>query len=456
MTEPAFSSDFEEKVVQAILGDPVFGEQVLEVMEPECFDLSWTKEIVNQLIQYYGKFRRFPSISLLSNILEQELKEPLQRKECLEYIQRIQAKPLNGDSEYIKDKSLTFFRKQHIQHALMTEVVPRMKSAELDEILPIIQVAINKGTSRDLGYEYDEDEEKRFIEIEEKKTPTPWPLLTKMLGGGWEAKRLTTIIGGSGAGKSHMLVGVGVGALLAGKTVVHYTLELSDIDVARRYDACLTDVEINNVPKQKNKVLFTLKNKLPAGAKLIIKEYPMKSASMQTIRAHLSRLRLKDIIPDIIVIDYGDLLDSIKEHREERHGLSTIWMNMKTTAQELQIPIVTATQSNRDGYNAEVLTPDKVSEDFKKIMHSDVIITMARNMEQKASGIGKILMAKNRQGQDGQIIAYTINTAKSILDMFELTEEVEDKIKDKLEEALKSQAKDDGDAMDAYLKRARG
>ena len=456
MTESAFSADFEEKVVQSILGDPIFGEQVLEVMEPECFDLSWTKEIVNQLISYYGKYERFPSISLLKDLTEQEIKEPILRKECLSYIKKIQTKPLNGDSVYIKDKALSFFRKQHIQHALLTEVVPRIKSAELDDILPVIQVAINKGTSRDIGYEYGEDDERRFIEIEEDKVPTPWPLLTKMLGGGWEAKRLTTIIGGSGAGKSHMLVGVGVGALLAGKTVVHYTLELSDIDVARRYDACLTDVEINHVPKQKNKVLSILKNKLPKGQRLIVKEYPMQSASMQTIRAHLARLRLKDIIPDIIIIDYGDLLESIKKFKEERHGLSTIWMNMKTTAQELGIPIVTATQSNREGYNAEVLTPDKVSEDFKKIMHSDVIITLARNMEQKVSGIGKILMAKNRQGEDGQIVAYSIDTARSKIDMFELTDDVEEKIKDRLEEALKSRAKDDSEAMDSYLRRAKG
>ncbi len=450
--DKSFTPDFEEKVVQAILGDPIFGEQVLEVLEPDFFDQKHTQELVKILVNYYHKYDVFPSVSLIQDICATEIKNPMLRKECAAYIDRMKKRPLNGDSQYIKDKSLMFFRTQAVKNALLNEVIPRMEKENLEEILPILQGAINKGTSRNIGFEYNEDQELRFIENETNKVPTKWKILNKFYNGGWEAGRLVTFIGGSGAGKSHMLVNVGVGALLAGKTVVHYTLELSEIDVARRYDANLTCVDINNVPKNKNKILSVLKNKLPPDCELIIKEYPMWTASVQTIKSHLSRLRIKDKMPDIIIIDYGDLLSPMKENRKDDRPTSSIWGNMKTLAQEKKVPVITATQCNRDGFNDEVLMPDKVADDFKKIMHSDGIITMARNMEQKASGVGKIYNAKNRQGEDGQILAYSINTYQSTIEMFELTEEVQDKIEKAVKDVKMKNIKNDKDALQKFLK----
>jgi replicative DNA helicase len=228
-----------------------------------------------------------------------------------------------------------------------------------------------------------------------------------------------------------MLVCSGVGALLAGKTVVHYTLELDELEVARKYDASITGIEINNICLERKIVLENLAKKLPADAHLIIKEYPMKSASVQTIKSHLSRLRLKGIIADLVIIDYGDLLRVGEQggpREERRHGLESIWQDMKALAQVLDIPVVTATQTNRSGYQADLITPDQVSEDFTKIQTSDCVITIARNMEQKAAGVGKMYVAKNRQGRDGQIFAYSLNTANTQVELFDLTDEIEKKI----------------------------
>lgn len=796
MTESnrGFDPVFEEKILQAIFGDPVFGEQILEVLEPQFFDLDHTKQIASLLIDYYRQYEAFPSVSLIKSICETETKSPILKKKCLDYVAKIQKKPLNGDSQYVKDKSLMFFRTQAVRNALLDEVIPKIEKENLEEILPIIQNAINKGISRDVGLEYKQDNETRFLEHEDHKVPTPWGYLNKILQGGWEGGRLITFIGGTGchsrgtkiltyegefknveniqpndllmgpdslprevktlfhgintmykiqptkgkhfkvnenhilslcktgnyhdyinisvkdyinkskkfkhqyklyrpekiqfkqnknelkispyvlgimlgdgclskqrleittadveikneilqeaqkwnlgisehfkkdnkavgyyftnnykhnnpiiqelknlelidkksenkfipkkykissyqdrlellaglidsdghntnncfeyvtksnqlahdvkfvcqslglaayisqkiindvvyyrlsisgdcsiipsrlsrkqcssrkqiknhlvtgftveklqdddyfgfevdsdnryvmedffvthnSGKSHALVDVGAGALLApkedgsGRTVVHYTLELSEVDVARRYDAFFTGVDINHVPQNKAKILNILKNKLPKDSHLIIKEYPMWSASISNIKAHLSRLRLKDIIPDIVVIDYGDLLAPMDRNKKDDRPTSGIWGNMKALAQEMKIPVVTATQSNREGFNQEVLTPDKVADDFKKIMHSDVIITLARNMEQKVTGFGKGYMAKNRQGEDGMIFGYKIETKKSTIEMFELTEEVEEEIEKALRQVRRKEAKSDLDAARNILRK---
>lgn len=438
-----FTPDFEEKIIQAIISDTVFGEQIFEVLDEKLFDLKYIQKLTEIIKGYYIKYEAFPTLSLLETICQQEITNAVLRKQCYEYLEKIKAKPLNGDSQYVKDKSLSFFRTQSVKNALLSEVVPRLGKENLDEILPIIQNAINKGTSRDVGYEYNLDDEKRFREEVELKIPTKWKSLNEKLDGGFGQGRLVTIIGGSGVGKSSVLVNVGVGALLSSdrpKTVVHYTLELGDMETARRYDAAITNVEINSVVAQKNKILTILKSKLPEGSNLIIKEYPMKSASIQTIKAHLSRLRIKNIIPDIVIIDYGDLLSAVESHREERFNTSSIWGDMKRLAQELKIPVITATQSNREGYNDDILTPDKVSEDFKKIMHSDVIITISRSH--------KILLAKNRQGKDNVVMCANIDLAKCFIEMYDQPDESS---LQKLEEAIRT-PKDDFSSIDSYIK----
>lgn len=427
----SFDSVFEEKIPQAMIIDNMWAEQLMEVLNPDLFNLAHTKKISEILKDHYFAYKCFPSINLLQSICQRDIPDVLLSRRCLSYLKKMEDNPLNSDIEYVKDKSLEFFRLQTVAKALSQEILPRIESGQnLEDIVSIFQNAVSKGTNRNIGYDYNDDEEKRFLDVKESKVPTKWKYLDNILGGGFGEKRLITYIGSAGAGKSSLLVASGAGALLAGKVVVHYTLELDELESARKYDAAITGCEINDVPASKDKILSALKVKLPESARLIIKEYPMKSASIQTIKSHLSRLKLKGIEPHLIIIDYGDLLRNVESNNreEKRHGLEAIWQDMKALAQTLGIPVLTATQTNRSGYQSELITPDQVSEDFSKIMTSDVIITLARNMEQKAAGIGKMYVAKNRQGRDGQIFAYSLDTGKVQIEMFDLTEEVERKI----------------------------
>jgi replicative DNA helicase len=447
----AFDSFFEEKICQAVILDPHWGEQISEVVSLEYFDLIHTRKIAEILFGHFDNYRTFPSMSLIESICEREIEDEPLSKKCLDYLRKMKQNPLNGDEDYVKEKALEFFRRQNIAIALESEILPKLENGQnLEDIVQIFQSAVTKGTNRNIGYDYNEDEEVRFEKRDAKKIPTIWPYLNNILDGGFEVKRLTTWIGSAGAGKSSLLAACGAGMLLAGKTVIHYSLELDEIDVAKKYDAVFTKININDICGYKDQVLHSLKAKLPPEARLIIKEYPMKSASIQTIRSHINRLKLKGIFPDAVIIDYGDLLRNVEAsnpREERRHGLESIWQDMKALAQSLEIVVITATQTNRSGYQSDIITPDQVSEDFSKIMTSDIVITLARNMEQKASGIGKMYVAKNRQGRDGQIFAYSLNPANVQIEMFELTEDIEkrmvgepedsvDEVQDKLKQFL--------------------
>ena len=441
----SFDDVFEEKIIQTLFVDHEFGKQIMEVIDPDLFEREHTSEISRLFVDYYQKYDTFPSISLIPVLLEEGGKDEVIVKKCSDFIERIQKTPLNGDIDYVKEKSLEFFRLQNIIRVMEKEVFPRINrgAGRLEEIVPIIEKAINQGTDNDVGYDYLEDEEERFIEENIITVPSFWKVLNdKMRGGGFGQKRVVTFLAPPGAGKSSYLVNVGAAALAQGKVVAHYTLELDWREIAEKYDACLSGVEIDNLCGSKEKVLASIKSRIPEGGRLIIKEYPMKGASVQTIKNHLAKLKLKEIEPDIIIIDQGGLLKSQSKNKENRHNLSENWMDMKGLAQVKKVPVITAHQINRSGYSDELINLDQIAECFDIIGHSDVVITMARNIEQKQAGIGKMLLGKNRQGVDGVILAYAINGRKAQIEVFEMTPEIQEKM-DRIKEDVEREGKMD-------------
>ena len=105
------------------------------------------------------------------------------------------------------------------------------------------------------------------------------------------------------------LVHLGAEAVKSGLTVVHYTLELADTVVATRYDSSMTGIPINEIYNYKNKVHEFVQG---IEGKLIVKEYPTKSATTAMIKNHLDRLIRRGMSPDMVIVDYGDLLRPVK------------------------------------------------------------------------------------------------------------------------------------------------
>ena len=205
-----------------------------------------------------------------------------------------------------------------------------------------------------------------------------------------------------------VLVHLGAQAIKNGKTVVHYTLELGDTVVASRYDSCITGYPLSDLHTFKDNIYEAVKN-LPG--KLIIKEYPTKSASSKTIRNHLEKLRKRGNEPGLVIVDYGDLLRPISMQREKRNELESIYEEMRAIAQEFKCPIWTASQTNRSGLNAEVITMESISEAFNKCFVADFIFSVSRTIDDKTANSGRIFVAKNRNGPDGIIYPIFMDTS---------------------------------------------
>jgi replicative DNA helicase len=213
--------------------------------------------------------------------------------------------------------------------------------------------------------------------------------------------------------------------LKLGKTVIHYTLELQDTTIASRYDSCITGVPLSDLHGFKEEIYERVQN---IEGNLIIKGYPTKSASTSTVKTHLERMKQRGIEPDMIIVDYGDLLRPISSHKEKRIELESIYEELRGIAAEFDCPIWTASQTNRSGLNAEVITMESISEAFNKCFVADFIFSLSRTVQDKNANTARVFVAKNRNGPDGLIFPASMETSNVKIKVLEQTDETIEEI----------------------------
>lgn len=415
-TFAVFGKPFQEKLVQLIVDDFSFAGQVGEVLNSEFFELKYLRVLTKRIYDYYDNYGKYPSRESIEAVLRTDLKNENEtiQKQTRDFFARIMSDSIKGvDEEYVKDKSLDFCRKQKLKEALIKSV-PMMEDANFDEISKIINDALKLGSSNDTGHEYIEQFEERYSLRNRKPVPTDWDVLNEYIQGGLGAGDLGVVIAATGGGKSLTLVHIAAAALKQGKNVVYYTLELSDEIVGLRFDSCLTGYPMTGIRQFKDEIYEDIKD-IPG--KLIIKEYATKSASTDTIKNHLTKLVSRNFNPDLVIIDYGDLLKPRRFSKEKRDDLESIYEELRGIAKEKEIPIWTASQTNRSGLNAEVITMESISEAYSKCFVADFIFSCSRTITDKQTNGGRIFIAKNRYGADGVICPMYMDTSKVEIDI---------------------------------------
>jgi len=406
-----FGKSFQEDLCQLILTDRPFADQMFEVLDINFLELKYLRVFIKKIINYRDRYGVHPTEKIMKSIIRTEFQnenESIQIR-IRDYYARVLASRLEPEgSEYIKNTALDFCKKQKLKEALIKSV-DLIKRSSFDEVSKIINDAIKLGTDNNFGYDYIKDFERRFQIKERNPVTTGWQQIDDINKGGLGKGELGVVIAPTGAGKSMVLVHLGAHALLAGKNVIHYTLELADTVVASRYDSAITGVELKNLTVFKEKIYEELQD---VKGRLIVKEYPTRSASIQTIKTHLEKMKTRDFVPDLIIVDYGDLIKPFSSRKEEkRHQLETIYEELRGIAQINECPLWTASQTNRSGLNAEVITMESISEAFNKCFVADFIFSVSRTVKDKNTNGGRVFIAKNRNGPDGLVYPIFMDTS---------------------------------------------
>lgn len=438
-----YGKSFQEKVFQGLLTDRSWATQMTEIMTPAYFDLKYLQYLCKSYFSYHQKYKDFPTLPLLITIIRDDLKEgkdTILRDQIVEFLQRIRVNPDMGDLQFVKDKSLDFCKKQAMREAL-EKAVEMIATDNIDSVVDLMKNALAAGTPAAIGHDFFEDTEARFIKTRRQTCPTGLPQIDAqdVLNGGLGRGELGVVIAPTGVGKSHFLVQMGAEALRVGKNVVHYTFELSETAVGLRYDSNLCEISSSDVIDRKEEVLdFYKENSL---GRLMIKEYPTGTASVQTLRNHIEKLLLKSFVPSVIIIDYADIMKSSRKFDSLRHELKLVYEELRNMAMDLNVPIWTASQANREASNSEIVGLENMSEAYGKAMVADVVLSISRKANEKATGAGRIFVAKNRAGRDGMLYPMQIDTSMSKFKLMETNEMT-------LDDAMKS----DGHSMKKLLK----
>ena len=432
---------FQEILAQLIYEDRVFSDQFEEVLDINFFELKYLRAFVNMVYSYKNKYQSHPTRDIISSLIRTEIDEESEavQKQIRDFFVRIVSKNVEG-AEYVKDTSLDFCKKQKLKEAML-ESVKLLQTSSFEEISKVIDNALRLGSDNNFGHDYKKDFEARYQIKSRNPVSTDWKLIDKICKNGLGKGELGVVIAPTGAGKSMALVHLGAAALKAGKNVVHYTLELAEDVVGLRYDSCLSGVSLNDLFSLKELVRETC---MEIKGELILKEYPTKTASPKTLKTHLEKLRKKGFNIDMIIVDYGDILKPTSNFREKRNELESIYEELRAISQIYECPVWTASQTNRSGLNAEVITMESISEAFNKCFVADFIFSISRTIEDKVSNTGRLFVAKNRNGPDGMVYPIFMDASSveiKVLEQIETIGEIKENAVKKQSENLREKYK---------------
>lgn len=416
-----YGKSFQEKIFQSLMTDKVWAQQMVEVMNPTFFDVRYLEFLADKFFSYFRKYKCFPTLGLLVTIVRDDLSDSddaILRDQIVQFLHRVKSGTDLGDLGFVKDKALDFCRKQAFKDAL-EQAVDLIQTEKFESVLTIMKTAVSVGMPSSTGHDFFEDAEARFVKINRQVCPTGLPRLDApdILRGGLGRGEIGVITANTGVGKSHWLVAMGANAMKAGKNVLHYTFELTEHAVGLRYDANICGMEINEIQDKKEVVLKKYED-MSLG-RLIIKEYPTGSASSITIRNHIEKLMLKGFTPSVIIIDYADIMRSTKSYDSLRHELKLVYEELRNLAMELNVPVWTASQANRDSANSDIVGLENMSEAYGKAMVADLVVSISRKAAEKSTGSGRLFVAKNRAGRDGLVFPIHIDTSRSTFEILD-------------------------------------
>ena len=400
-----YGHSFQIKVIAALLSDRKFVQSINDILTADYFESQAHKWIVNYIKEYFSKYNTYPTMEVLHVEVKKQENETL-RIAIIDTLRDSYTADAR-DIDYVKEEFLNFCKNQNLKQALL-ESVDLLNDGNYDAIRRLIDTAIKSGQVGEIGHVYDLDVETRYRDDDRNPIPLPWAHMNELTQGGTGAGDLMLLFGNPGGGKSWFAVAIGAYAAALGYNVAHYTLELSETYMAKRYDSVFSGVDIQDLKNNKAKIQKAMA-KVPG--KIVIKEFPPKRASLETIKSHVAQLKNNmDFEPDLIIIDYLDLLRGPQKRNESHEEVGDIYTEAKGLARELNKPIISPSQVNRQGAKDDVIEGDKASGSYAKIMISDICLSVSRKRKDKVHGTGRVHVMKNRYGPDGLTYGAKINT----------------------------------------------
>lgn len=422
----------ENYIISTLVENDEFARKTLPFLKKDYFSDDGQKVIFELVKQFVEKYNKVPNKAVLSVDLD-ELKGLNQTtydqaKEC---IKQLGTNP-TVDEQWLLDNTEKFCQDKAIYNAIMDsiKIMDNQKEQQSRGTIPkLLSDALAVSFDQHIGHDFLEDSVIRFENYHKKEKRIPFDIefLNKITKGGLPRKTLNIILAGTGVGKSLAMCHMAAHNLSSGQNVLYITMEMAEEKIAERIDANLLDVTLDELALltkdayQKKIERFRSKTT----GKLIIKEYPTASAGSANFRHLINELRLKrNFKPDIIYIDYLNICSSsrlkaganvnsytyVKAIAEELRGLGV----------EFDVPIVSATQTNRTGYTNTDVGLEDTSESFGLPATADIMFALIATEELDKLNQIMVKQLKNRYSDPTKYKRFVIGVDKSKMKLYDV------------------------------------
>lgn len=403
-----FDDEFQERVAALALRDSVFARRTEGLIRPEYFEKSADGILVSLAQDFWEKYRNVPQdLPTWKQVLKEAMGKRIRdnmKDEVLTRFKELMQAPVNN-RDFAVDTVARFARRQELYRVYM-ENIEAVEKGEIEKVEDAFMKAFKVGAVADFQeVDYWGSVEQRTERRKDEKAgnrpkrgiSTGLPRLNKLLyHEGWGRKEMSVIMGGAKKGKSMGLGHFALRASLLGYNALYLTLEVSDEIISERMDANLSKVAMQEMGDKIMEVEQKVKDAAKRAGQLRIIEFPTGSLRPSDIRRILDSYRAEGLIFDLIVVDYADIM--IPDHRtyDERQDSKEVWIQLRAIAGEEDAAMLTATQTNRDGFKASTAKAEHAAEDFNKIRIADLVLSINRDDDERARGEARLYFAASR------------------------------------------------------------
>ena len=412
-----YGQSFQSKVISALLTDTKFLDTIGEITTPKFFENDANKWIISEILEYHNEYRKSPTLDVFKSQLS-KVDNPILKKTVVDQLKHIHTQIGNVDLEYIKHEFKDFCINQNLKGVIL-QSVDLLQAGSYDRIKDLVDDAMKVGNETNLGMDYVLDYDERMQDLKRSTVSTRWEPINDLMDGGLGPGELGVVVAPSGVGKTWILTALGAEAVRRGLSVVHYSMELSEHYVGARYDTVFTQIPSADLRDKQEEVKGKITN---LKGKLLIKYFPPKGVSVRKLQQHIEKMTTLGNKPDLIIVDYADLLlsDSNKSDStyQEQGG---VYIDLRGMGGALEIPIWTASQTNRSAIDSEVIEADKIADSYAKVMNADFIMSWSRKSKDKLNNTARAHVMKNRFGQDGITFPCKMDTNTGYIEVYDGT-----------------------------------
>lgn len=416
-----YSGAFQNRILRVLSEDPTLCASVEAFMQPSMFDGRVRQWAASAMFSHVKRHGARPD----ADALRIRLRRDLQTKRLLSEYEAPVAAMIEKLQRPVKDRSFVRdemwrFSKLKLYEDVVRKSVKHHKDQDLDAIDSELQrvLDMNLAMSGGAGMFYASAGESRAkyrkTDVAAGGISTGTKLDNFIRHGGLWPKSISCVVAGSGCGKTSMMVSMSRAAIVdSGKKVLYVTLDEADeFAIGDRFDAAFSGVALNSLIEEEQTVadaLGDLERKL--GEFLVIKEFPPATITVPMLRSYIRQLESKSFYPDLVVIDYADLMLPTVSHDNDYDDQGNIYVDFRKMAIEMKNAGLTAAQLNREGLKRKTATMAHIGDSMKKAHRCDLLFVFNQTPRERKQGLGRLLLEKNRGGSTKHEIEVRVDWA---------------------------------------------